>query len=306
MLLCSITLYAEHRFFPANSIRCTNAIVVNFTEMDRTIPRDSIYYDMWTGNDTIIDGKSYVTLWEQYDRDITTMYPRCKAFTPRLVGVIDEADNGYVYLSNASVSNDSWAFLYDFSSPSRKEGDTIYLGTNDWEEEVYRAIPRIDTCTLHNGDEIQVAYGLMYGIGYNDAPFFFPNYMWIAVNAYTPIHRPVNFYRNGESCCGVRHTICVAHLLLTKTIWPLMGRNGTSELPLLMKMFPTPLMYVCGLMVTPLSVISGTRNSTSRKLHDGRAVKRNLMWVIAVKMATNIIRMENCCSTSDYQANSMP
>jgi hypothetical protein len=24
MLLCSITLYAEHRFFPANSIRCAN------------------------------------------------------------------------------------------------------------------------------------------------------------------------------------------------------------------------------------------------------------------------------------------
>lgn len=198
-------LNAADKFFPANSIHCTNAIVVNFAEMDYTIPRDTIYYEMWTGNDTIIDGKSYVTLWEQYDRDITTMYPRCKAFTPRLVGVIDEADNGYVYLSNASVSNDSWAFLYDFSSPSRKEGDSIYLGTNDWEEEVYRAIPRIDTCTLHNGDEIQVAYGLMYGIGYNDAPFFFPNYMWIAVNAYTPIHRPINFYRNGELLWGTPH-----------------------------------------------------------------------------------------------------
>lgn len=195
-------LNAADKFFPANSIHCTNAIIVNFAEMDHTIPRDTIYYEMWTGNDTIIDGKSYVTLWEQYDRDITTMYPRCKAFTPRLVGVIYEADNGYVYLSNARVSNDSWAFLYDFSSPSRKEGDTIYLGTNDLEEEVYRAIPRIDTCTLHNGEEVQVAYGVMFGIGYNDAPFFFPGYMWIMANAYTPIHRPINFYRNGELLWG--------------------------------------------------------------------------------------------------------
>ena len=195
-------LNAADKFFPANSIHCTNAIIVNFAEMDHTIPRDTIYYEMWTGNDTIIDGKSYVTLWEQYDRDITTMYPRCKAFTPRLVGVIYEADNGYVYLSNARVSSDSWAFLYDFSSPSRKEGDTIYLGTNDLEEEVYRAIPRIDTCTLHNGEEVQVAYGVMFGIGYNDAPFFFPGYMWIMANAYTPIHRPINFYRNGELLWG--------------------------------------------------------------------------------------------------------
>ena len=205
MLLCSITLYAEHRFFPANSIRCTNAIVVNFAEMDRTIPRDSIYYEMWTGNDTIVDGKSCVTLWEQYDRDITTMYPRCKAFTPQLAGVIYEADNGYIYLNYLDGEGSDWNFLYDFSSSNRKKGDIIYFGINEIGEEVYSPIESVDTYMLHNGEEVQVADGVMYGIGYNDAPFFFPNYMWIAVNAYTPIHRPINFYRNGELLWGSPH-----------------------------------------------------------------------------------------------------
>ena len=198
-------LYAEHRIYPANSIHCTNGIVINFAEMDYTIPRDTIYYEMWTGNDTIVDGKSCVTLWKQYDRDITTMSPRCKAFTPQLAGVIYEADNGYVYFNYLNGDGSNWKFLYDFSSPNRKEGDIIYYGINDMDEEVYSEIKWVETRTLRNGEEVQVVDGLMYGIGSLDEPFFYPGYMWIYVNAYVPIYKPINFYRNGELLWGTPH-----------------------------------------------------------------------------------------------------
>ena len=212
LLLCSIitgTATAQEsgdkeRFFPANSIRCTNVITVNFAEMDRTVPKETIYYEMWTGNDTIVDGKPCVTLWQQFDRDITTItdHPH-KAFTPELEGVIYEADNGYVYFKYMNDDGNDWVFLYDFSSPNRNEGDTICLGMNDMEETVYEGIDQISTCTLHNGREVQVAEGLMYGIGYQSYPFFFPNYMWVMINAYVPIYDPINFYRNGELLWGV-------------------------------------------------------------------------------------------------------
>ena len=204
-LIATIGENSEQRFFPANSIRCTNAIVVNFAEMDMTIPRDTIYYEMWTGNDTIVDGKSCVTLWQQFDRDITTVtYPH-KAFTPELEGVIYEADNGYVYLNYLNGDGSNWNFLYDFSSPNRKEGDIIYLGTNDMDEEVYSPIEWVDTYTLHNGEEVQVVDGLIYGIGDIYAPFFFPGFMWLSFNAYVPIYEPINFYRNGEMVWGTPH-----------------------------------------------------------------------------------------------------
>ena len=212
LLLCSIitgTATAQEsgdkeRFFPANSIRCTNVITVNFAEMDQTVPKETIYYEMWTGNDTIVDGKPCVTLWQQFDRDITTItdHPH-KAFTPELEGVIYEADNGYVYFKYMNDDGNDWVFLYDFSSPNRNEGDTICLGMNDMEETVYEGIDQISTCTLHNGREVQVAEGLMYGIGYQSYPFFFPNYMWVMINAYVPIYDPINFYRNGELLWGV-------------------------------------------------------------------------------------------------------
>ena len=212
LLLCSIitgTATAQEsgdkeRFFPANSIRCTNVITVNFVEMDQTVPKETIYYEMWTGNDTIVDGKPCVTLWQQFDRDITTItnHPH-KAFTPELEGVIYEADNGYVYFKYMNDDGNDWKFLYDFSSPNRNEGDTICLGMNDMEETIYECIDQISTCTLHNGREVQVAEGLMYGIGYQSYPFFFPNYMWVMINAYVPIYDPINFYRNGELLWGV-------------------------------------------------------------------------------------------------------
>ncbi len=212
LLLCSIitgTATAQEsgdkeRFFPANSIRCTNVITVNFAEMDQTVPKETIYYEMWTGNDTIVDGKPCVTLWQQFDRDITTItdHPH-KAFTPELEGVIYEADNGYVYFKYMNDDGNDWEFLYDFSSPNRNEGDTICLGMNDMEETIYEGIDQISTCTLHNGREVQVAEGLMYGIGYQSYPFFFPNYMWVMINAYVPIYDPINFYRNGELLWGV-------------------------------------------------------------------------------------------------------
>lgn len=212
LLLCSIitgTATAQEsgdkeRFFPANSIRCTNVITVNFAEMDQTVPKETIYYEMWTGNDTIVDGKPCVTLWQQFDRDITTItnHPH-KAFTPELEGVIYEADNGYVYFKYMNDDGNDWKFLYDFSSPNRNEGDTICLGMNDMEETIYEGIDQISTCTLHNGREVQVAEGLMYGIGYQSYPFFFPNYMWVMINAYVPIYDPINFYRNGELLWGV-------------------------------------------------------------------------------------------------------
>ena len=59
---------AQNRYYPANSIRCTNALVFNYIENAdghrvKISPPDTIYIEMWTGNDTIVDGRECVTLW---------------------------------------------------------------------------------------------------------------------------------------------------------------------------------------------------------------------------------------------------
>ena len=69
MLLCSITLYAEHRFFPANSIHCVNVVwgekdVHRYDPIRNEYGHRPIYYHYYTGNDTIVDDKPCVMLWK--------------------------------------------------------------------------------------------------------------------------------------------------------------------------------------------------------------------------------------------------
>ena len=55
------------QFFPANSIRCVNALIFNYVVDEEgnhiKIAPDTVYFEVWTGNDTIVDGKESVTLW---------------------------------------------------------------------------------------------------------------------------------------------------------------------------------------------------------------------------------------------------
>ena len=55
----------DTRFFPANSIRCLNALIFNYVVDEEgnhiKIAPDTVYFESWTGNDTIIDGRECVT-----------------------------------------------------------------------------------------------------------------------------------------------------------------------------------------------------------------------------------------------------
>ena len=65
-LMANISL-AEHRFYPANGIRCTNVSEIETDEYDpinRKYKVKRIYYHYYTSNDTIVDGKPCVMLWK--------------------------------------------------------------------------------------------------------------------------------------------------------------------------------------------------------------------------------------------------
>ena len=59
---------------------------------------------------------------------------------------------------------------------------------------VLEEIRDLSSYTLCNGEEVAVANGLMYGIGYNDRSFFSPQ---TYTNLYVPVDIPVEFYRDG-------------------------------------------------------------------------------------------------------------
>ena len=109
----------DTRFFPANSIRCLNALIFNYVVDEEgnhiKIAPDTVYFESWTGNDTIIDGRECVILWEKYERDMSE-YPNREPVTPNVplyAGAVYEAENGYVYLYE-------YEYVYDRSQKREK------------------------------------------------------------------------------------------------------------------------------------------------------------------------------------------
>ena len=201
LLTCTLVNKAEQRFFPANSIRCVNALVFNYMEDERgkkvQISPDTVYVEKWTGNDTIVDGKKCVTVWEMYERDLSE-YKNREPVTPHVpifCGVIHEDENGYVYFKSSDEGS-FWEFLYDFSNPDWKAGDKLRFQYDDIGGDWFCiTIEQVSSCTLCNGKVVSVANNLMYGIGYNDRPFLSP---LRDVNPYVPVEIPIRFCQDGE------------------------------------------------------------------------------------------------------------
>ena len=193
MLLCSITLYAEHRFFPANSIRCANVTTERTNEYDpinNKYKTKYIYYHYETGNDTIVDGKPCVMLWKYCSEDPEE--EKELRFLCEEDGLIS-----YKYpLAEGGYSD--WTILFEFPKGGWIEGESYIDGYFYGEPSSAKA--RVSTYTLLNGEEIQTNFGrLMYGIGYNDWPFFeYREY----TNGASKNLRPFNFYRNDTLLWG--------------------------------------------------------------------------------------------------------
>jgi hypothetical protein len=197
---------AEQRFFPANGIRCINAEIYSYIENEQgmvPISPDTVFYERWTGNDTIVDGKQCVSVWgRKCGRDLSE-YTYIKQVglpnTPMLHGFIYEDEGGYVYYSTRD-SIAEWCFLYDFSNPDWEVGDTLRIDNDmffgdehDWKYS-RQIITKVYSYVLCNGESVSVANALMYGIGYNNYPFLAPI---SEGTGYSPIPIPVKFYREG-------------------------------------------------------------------------------------------------------------
>ena len=169
-------------FFPANSIRCTNMVTSLFNN-------DTIYYNLYTGSDTIVDGKECVQLW-QYCTDTPEDLEQSL--------LLEEDDK--VYIKYSTSEDDEWQLLYDFSLPVWHVGDSIEHA------ESYRIpIESIDTITLLNGDTRQVASSrgggwLIHGMGYVGETFFTP-FEHLETDDGTIAH-PVSFYYWNELLWG--------------------------------------------------------------------------------------------------------
>lgn len=173
---------AETRFFKANSVR----IKYVFFEIEYVPLGSSSEYsypglgfaELWTGNDTIVDGYPCVTLWDQIEGE-----------DPVLIGYVREDENGYVwryymdfnrfyytggdyvFLEAMGIVND-WAFLYDFSNPDWQVGTCFLLARNAKSPQT-STIPSLETVTTENGEELPKIehYGYIYGIGDPTRPF---------------------------------------------------------------------------------------------------------------------------------------
>ena len=204
----------EDRFFPANEVYTSSRLISHSHNFeDFTIEFDTIDYNIWTGNDTIVDGRQCVTLWSN------------STDTIKLYGLIYESLNGVVYFNWWGEYRKDWLTLYDFTPRRWKPGDKICLCSNGLDDE-YVNIEDVSSVTLHNGEKVPFIIlstlgksGLIYGIGYNDNMFFSPE----------AVGTPLSFYRNGVLLWGkeVKPGTSVAAPMVNQTPTPyydLMGR----------------------------------------------------------------------------------
>ena len=186
----------NERFFPANGVHTTNVYYGPKYSFDFGIiePRDTIYYNQWIGNDTIVDGRECVVIWHNLGGVV-------KRF-----GVIYESFNGLVYFNYASdipYSPNDWLCLYDFTPRKWKVGDMICTNC-DGTMEQYEEVVKVSSITLQNGEEVPFidigCTSIVHGIGYNsNEPFLSPRE---AYNGFSGKSYPINFYRKGELLWG--------------------------------------------------------------------------------------------------------
>ena len=185
--------FDDTRFFPANSIYTTARMTSpRFIEgmIEEVEFRETIYYNIWTGNDTIVDGRECVTIWNNLEGIVG------------LEGVVYEDSTGLVYINRLQEENMGWEFLYDFTQRDWKVGDKIrtdFSGLEGW----YEKVEEVSSITLHNGESVPCitteTSKLIYGIGYFDTPAFSRTE---AYNGFSWRYDFVNFYRNGELLWG--------------------------------------------------------------------------------------------------------
>ena len=235
---------AESRFYKANNIHIKYVYYYRIY-----VPTDSPAWDefpieyhhaeMWTGNDTIVDGYSCVTLW---DRD--------EGEAPVCIGYIREDEDGWVWryatasrfsgvdgkiekekLEKWGIAN-KWVFLYDFSRSDWAVGMQIESWSNSPQFDHQKGgIRALGTKTLLNGEEVPVADGIIYGIGYPKL-LFEGNY----VNIFTCWNTAIlEYWRDGELLIQNESPQSVDDVLMTPSslepMYDLQGRpvDGTQK-----------------------------------------------------------------------------
>ena len=182
----------ELRFFPANAVYATNRHYnARYDENHNPIENAGEFtYNVWTGNDTIVDGRESVVLWHN------------KAGYTQRYGVIYEDHTGLVYLNYLQGDKSDWLFLYDFTPRIWKAGDMMHVGYDEGYV-MYEKVYEVSTIGLQDGTTaplIELTFnGIIYGIGYYDEPFLSPIQTTTLCSAFT---RPISFYRNGVLLWG--------------------------------------------------------------------------------------------------------
>ena len=179
------------RFFKANSVRLKYVYYNRHRFRDESeiwdYPGEYHHAEMWTGNDTIVDGYSCVTLW---DRD--------EGEAPVCIGCIrEDALDGKIRTDGLEADGraNKWAFLYDFSRSDWAPGmiiDTWTGGTSY--DNTWGKIRKVETMTLLNGEEVPVADGVIYGIGYPKR-LFEGNFVNVLANQNSVL---LEYWRDGE------------------------------------------------------------------------------------------------------------
>ena len=232
---------AEPRFYKANSVKirymynfCDWA---TFTVDDDGYVSPDYYATMWTGNDTIVDDRHCVTVWNQMDGE-----------EPLCIGCIYEDENSYVWMKyllapyplacpaeNFSFLN-RWVFLYDFSNDHLSVGDTCYMASNGKPiEYVVRLTDHPYDVILLNGEHV-VAFTekgtyfdyCFYGIGSSFLPLRTVVDSDLMFDPYTGSGKVLEYWRDGELLLNRELVTGMAHINLepneASPIYDLLGR----------------------------------------------------------------------------------
>ena len=172
---CMITISAEPRFYKANSLKVRCHYYIHDYLGQYEYAWDLFYGEMWTGNDTIVDGRHSVALWGRED-----------GCPEKLLGCIYEDENGYVWRKEESSLiftdnvlesaefKDQWTFLDDFSQPTWNVGDSIEVCDHACRWNEHRTIrisdSKLSMVTLLNGESVPQYFTHVYGIGSIEAP----------------------------------------------------------------------------------------------------------------------------------------
>ena len=233
---------AAPRFYKANSVKIR--YMYNYGEpYDMTSPKDiyvspDYYATMWTGNDTIVDDRQCVTLWNQMDGE-----------EPLCIGCIHEDANGYVWIKylrspypkacpdEIFFFRNKWAFIYDFSNENMTWGDTYYEAMDGVPKEYVLKTKPVEVVLL-NGEHTKAfhdfhCYGEyhFYGIGSSIIPFQTRNDTFRLFGEYLYGGQVLEYWRDGELLLNSELVTGMAHINLepneASPIYDLLGRPVT-------------------------------------------------------------------------------